>query len=394
MATNPKIIVIPKPAIRVITGARVQGTGVRTVTGTLVDNTDPDNPIVDQSVSTDAGNDSILGTDGLLFTPERVQSVTGNLVDNTDPLNPVVDAAVSADANNDTILGTDDLPFTPQRVQSVTGDTVDNTDPLNPIVKSTANLTFYATNVPSGVSTYTKLVTNITDPDYNTVPVDVPTGAISGQGQLLAELASNPGVFIGNPGVITINTVGEIRRTSGTGVAEFYYEAYLRDGLGNETLIGTSNATAPVSQSVYTQFQASLLFNNGVWTTADRLVLKYYGNRIAGGSNPEYDFLFGGNNPVRTLFPVAASVIGDLPIAIGVTTVDGGTNGQVLTVSGGKVGQSAVKTVMGQSVFGTGDIPVSVDGVTITGDGSPGNPLIGAPSIDDLQITLISQVFS
>ena len=337
MATNPKIIVIPKPAIRVITGARVQGVGVRTVTGTLVDNTDPDNPVVDQSVSTDANNDTILGTDGLLFTP--------------------------------------------QRVQSVTGDTVDNTDPLNPIVKSTANLTFYATTTPSTIPGYVKLVTNITDPDYNTVPVDVPTGAISGQGQLLAELTSNPGVFIGNPGVITINTVGEIRRTSGTGVAEFYYEAYLRDGLGNETLIGTSNATAPVSQSVYTQFSASLLFNNGVWTTADRLVLKYYGNRIAGGSNPEYDFLFGGNNPVRTLFPVAASVIGDLPIAIGVTTVDGGTNGQVLRVTSGKVGQSELKTVNGQSIFGSGNIAA---GVTAEHDLQPPYSYMGTAPLGTL----------
>lgn len=405
MATNPKIIVIPKPAIRVITGARVQGTGVRTVTGNLVDNTDPENPIIDQSVSTDAGNDSILGTDGLLFTPERVQSVTGNLVNNTDPLNPVVDAAVSSDANNDTILGTDNLPFTPQRVQSVTGDTVDNTDPLNPIVKSTANLTFYATNVPSGVSTYTKLVTNITDPDYNTVPVNVPTGAISGTAQVVANLVSGPGVFIGNPGTITINTISDVRRTSGTGVAEFYYEVYLRNSLGVETLIGTSNNTPPISQSAYTETQASMLFNNGVWTSADRLVIKLRANRIPGGSNPQYDFLFGGSNPFRTLFPVAASVIGDLPIAIGVTTVDGGTNGQVLRVTSGKVGQSELKTINTNSIFGTGDISitassigaltaVSVDGITITGNGTPGNPLVGAPSVDDLQITLISQVFS
>lgn len=305
------------------------------------------------------------------FGGPGVQLVTGNLVTG-NIFFPVINQSVSTDAGNDSILGTDGLLFTPERVQSVTGDSVDNTDPLNPIVKSVANLTFYATTTPSSIPGYIKLVTNITDPDYNTVPVDVPTGAISGQGQLLAELTSNPGVFIGNPGTITINTVGEIRRTSGTGVAEFYYEAYLRDGLGNETLIGTSNATAPVSQSVYTQFSASLLFNNGVWTTSDRLVLKYYGNRIAGGSNPEYDFLFGGNNPVRTLFPVAASVIGDLPIAIGVTTVAGGTNGQVLRVTSGKVGQSELKTVGGQSLFGSGDITTS----------------------DDLQITLISQVFS
>lgn len=352
MAINPKIIVIKKPAVRVITGARVQGVGVRTVTGNLVDNIDPENPVIDQSVSTDAGNDSILGSDGLVFTP--------------------------------------------QRVQSVTGDNVDNNDPLNPVIKSVANLTFYATNAASGVLTYTKLVTNITDPSYNTVPVNIPTGAISGTGQLLASLVSNPGIFIGNPGTITINTIGEIRRTSGTGLAEFYYQVYLRNNAGTETLIGTSNNTDPIAQSVYTEFEASMLFNNGVWTSTDRLVIKYYANRIPGGSNPQYDFLFGGSSPVRTLFPVAASVIGDLPIAIGVTSVDGGTNGQVLRVTSGKVGQSELKTVNGQSVFGTGDIPVSVDGVTITGDGSPGNPLVaaGGGSIDEVQVVLLSQVFS
>mgnify|MGYP007090128789 CR=1 FL=1 len=115
MAINPKIIVIPKPAIRVITGARVQGVGVRTVTGNLVDNTDPDNPVINQSVSADPNNDAILGTDGLVFVPERVQSVSG--------------------------------------------DNVDNTDPLNPIIKSPANLSFYPTTAASDIAGYERLVT-------------------------------------------------------------------------------------------------------------------------------------------------------------------------------------------------------------------------------------------
>jgi len=238
-----------------------------------------------------------------------VQSVTGNLVNNTDPDNPVVNDAVSTDANNDAILGTDGLVFVPERVQSVSGDSVDNTDPLNPIVKSIANLSFYSTTAASDIAGYVKLVTNITDPDYDDPGVNIPTGAITGQNMLLSSLAAAPGVFIGNPGVITISTVGEIRRTSGTGLAEFYFEAYLRDSGGTETLIGISNNTAPVSQSVYTQFQASLLLNNGVFTATDRLVLKFYGNRIAGGSNPQYDFLFGGTNPVRTLFPIPAGLL-------------------------------------------------------------------------------------
>jgi hypothetical protein len=175
--------------------------------------------------------------------------------------------------------------------------------------KIPANLSFYSTTTPSDIPGYLQLVTNITDPAYNDPAVNVPTGSLSIQNQLLSSLAAAPSIFTGNPGVITIQALGEIRRTSGTGVAEFYFEAFHRDALGTETLIGTSNTTAPVSQSVYTQFQASLLFNNGVFTASDRLVLKFYGNRIAGGSNPQYDFLFGGTNPVRTLFPIPAGLI-------------------------------------------------------------------------------------
>ena len=40
-----------------------------------------------------------------------VETVSGNLVDNTDSLNPVIDAAISSDAGNDLTLGSDGLPF-------------------------------------------------------------------------------------------------------------------------------------------------------------------------------------------------------------------------------------------------------------------------------------------
>jgi hypothetical protein len=245
-----------------------------------------------------------------------------------------------------------------------------------------ANLSLYATTATSDIPGYIKLVTNITNPDYNDPAVDVPTGVISGQNQLLSELAADPAVFIGNPGVITISTVGEIRRTSGTGLAEFYFEAYLRDSGGTETLIGISNNTAPVSQSVYTQFQASLLLNNGVFTATDRLVLKFYGNRIAGGSNPQYDFLFGGTNPVRTLFPIAAGLISN------VQSVNGFTGVVVLNAT--DVG--AYPDTNPSAYIST----VAVDGVTITGDGTVGNPLVsvGGGGLDQLQVVLNSQVYS
>jgi hypothetical protein len=96
---------------------------------------------------------------------------------------------------------------------------------------------------------------------------------------------------------------------SGNGTAEFYYEVYHRDALGVETLVGTSNVTPPIDTAQYTQFSANVLFNNGLFLATDRIVIKFFANRIAGGSNPVYDFLFGGANPVTTTFPIAAGAI-------------------------------------------------------------------------------------
>jgi len=67
---------------------------VESVTGNLVDNTDPANPVVG-----------------------GVESVTGDGVDNTDPANPVITAVASVSAGANV--------------------TVDNTDPANPIVSAT-----------------------------------------------------------------------------------------------------------------------------------------------------------------------------------------------------------------------------------------------------------------
>jgi hypothetical protein len=55
-----------------------------------------------------------------------VASVTGNLVDNTNPANPVVDAAVSADIGNDLTLGSDGLPFFEETAQVYTKDANEN----------------------------------------------------------------------------------------------------------------------------------------------------------------------------------------------------------------------------------------------------------------------------
>jgi hypothetical protein len=122
-------------------------------------------------------------------------------------------------------------------------------------------------------------------------------------------LAADAGLFIGNPGVINITVLGKIRKTAGGANqgAEFYYEVYLRNAGGTETLLATSDTTRTVTEATYQEFFASALLNNGQFTATDRLVYKFYGNNVGGGS-PEFDFEFGGDSPVRALLPLPVNV--------------------------------------------------------------------------------------
>jgi hypothetical protein len=171
-----------------------------------------------------------------------------------------------------------------------------------------SNLILYATTAASDIPTYVKLVSSITDPSYNTVAVNVSTGSITTTNQFISSLITSTNVIVGNPGVINISTIGNIRRTSGTGNAEFYFEVYKRDSAGTETLITTSGSTPPVFNGIYAQFSATALWNDGTFLSTDRIVLKFYGSRIVGGSAPTYDFQFGGSNPVRSLVPLPLTV--------------------------------------------------------------------------------------
>lgn len=171
------------------------------------------------------------------------------------------------------------------------------------------NLTLYPTNVASDVVDYVKLVTDIHDTDYNTVAVDISTPTITTTDQLVASLISDAGVLIGQPGVFNATTFGNIRRLSGTGTATFYFKVFHRNLAGTETLIGTSSNTDVVTSSSYLEFTAALLWDDGTFIDTDRIVIKYYANRIAGNSDPVYQFQFGGSTPVRTLLPVPFSVV-------------------------------------------------------------------------------------
>ena len=171
------------------------------------------------------------------------------------------------------------------------------------------NLTLYPTTTTSDVSGYVVMVKDIHDVRYNTTAVDVSTPTITATDQLVSQRISDAGILIGQPGVFNITTFGNIRRLSGSGTATFYFKVFHRDAAGVETLICTSSISAPVTDGGYSEFTASGVWDDGDFVATDRIVIKSYANRIAGGSDPVYQFQFGGVSPVRTLLPVPFSVV-------------------------------------------------------------------------------------
>jgi len=171
------------------------------------------------------------------------------------------------------------------------------------------NLTLYPTTTTSDVSGYVVMVKDIHDVRYNTTAVDVSTPTITTTGQLVSQRISDAGILIGQPGVFNITTFGNIRHLSGSGTATFYFKVFHRDSAGVETLICTSSISSPVTDGGYSEFTASGVWDDGDFVVSDRIVIKSYANRIAGGSDPVYQFQFGGVSPVRTLLPVPFSVV-------------------------------------------------------------------------------------
>ena len=223
---------------------------------------------------------------------ETVEEVTINVVDNVIQVN--INKVTSTAVTN---------------TSELINDGEDGVHPYITLLDLPSNLILYPTTVASDVSGYVKLVTDIHDPEYNVTAVNVSTGSITTTSQLISSLITVPNLINGNPGVFNISTIGNIRRTTGSGTAEFYFNIYKRDALGVETLIGVSNPTLPSSSGVYAEFSSTAIWDDGIFTDTDRVVLKFYANRISGGSNPTYEFQFGGLTPVRTLVPIPLSVV-------------------------------------------------------------------------------------
>lgn len=171
------------------------------------------------------------------------------------------------------------------------------------------NLILYPTTTVSDVSGYVVMVTDIHDVRYDEPAVDVSIPAITTTAQLVSSRISDAGVLIGQPGIFNVTAFGNIRRLSGSGTATFYFEVYHRDLAGTETLIGQSSNSAIVSSSSYLEFTTSMVWNDGDFIETDRIVVKTYSNRIGGGTDPVYQFQFGGVTPVRLLLPVPFSVV-------------------------------------------------------------------------------------
>lgn len=177
------------------------------------------------------------------------------------------------------------------------------------IASLASNVIFYPTTTSATINPYNKLVTSTDDPDYDDTAVDVGTGSITGQDQQVAAFVSEPGVIVGNPGVFSVTTVGNVRRTAGNDTAEFYFKVFQRDQAGNELELSESGSTPAIDSSTYQQFAEYALINNGSFLETDRIVIKWFANRIGNQTAPTYEIQVGGDDPVRTLLPVPVSVI-------------------------------------------------------------------------------------
>ena len=182
-----------------------------------------------------------------------------------------------------------------------------------------STLDLYATTSPDPViAGYTALVRNITDSRYNTVAVDVPTPLVNGTlaaPTLCGVVISDPSVLLGNPGVFNFTVIGNIRRVSGStsSGADFFYKIYKRDISGTEVFISESaKVPVPANGGFYIEYISTALWNNGIFLSTDRIVLKFYGIQTGGGTGAYYEFLFGGTDPVRGTAAISSAIVPNL----------------------------------------------------------------------------------
>ena len=295
--------------IKSINGNSILGSGDLTISGggggatNLAYTPSSTNGIVTSDTGTDATIPLADVTNAGLLTPSEKTKIansvpyTGATTDVNLGLNDITAAKLIKDGGFD------------YQFLKADGSVDNNTYLTSADLPSTLDL--YATTTASDISGYTVLVRNIADTRYNATAVDVSTGVITSVGQLVGSLITNANIISGNPGVFDFKTIGNISRTNGTGQAEFFFRIYKRNLAGTETLIAQSDYTLPVTNGGYVEFSATALWNDGIFLDTDRVVLKYYANRLTSpvGSDPTYQFQFGGTSPVRSSAAIPTSVM-------------------------------------------------------------------------------------
>jgi hypothetical protein len=175
-----------------------------------------------------------------------------------------------------------------------------------------SNIILYPTIVASDVSGYYKLVTTTSNPDYSGTAVDFLTDIITGSNQEIAAFVTESGILSGNVKALPIPSIKHVAKIEGNTnqSAEFILKVYRRTSSGTETLIGTSSSTGTINpvDSSYNELNVTTILESSLFSTTDRLVLRFFANQI-GSSGARYKFKFGGLTPSRTLLSVPANLI-------------------------------------------------------------------------------------
>lgn len=173
----------------------------------------------------------------------------------------------------------------------------------------TSSITLFALTEASGVSTYNKAVLNTSDPEFSTTPTDFDVGLITGAAQFVAAFITVEGAIQGTINETNIISFSRWRKAagSGSGTAQAYAEVYKRETGGTETLLATTSKTPIITESTYIEFTVTGLLPTETFLSTDRVLVKVYMDRIAGGSDPTYELEVEGLNPARLSFSVPSS---------------------------------------------------------------------------------------
>jgi hypothetical protein len=176
-----------------------------------------------------------------------------------------------------------------------------------------ANLNLYFTNLTSEVAGYNKLLTSMSDPEYQSEPAVVENIVVSGADQLLFKAISTAGLIKDQAILLgeKVTMSGEVINTSGTNTGAKFYAKVKRlesDGV-TETLLGTSNITEVVYDTTeYTTLQkVVVIVESTPFEFEDKIIVEFYGTKVT-ADDPTYSFKLGGGSDRPMVAGVGTSI--------------------------------------------------------------------------------------